>query len=52
MYKTLEFYLIYWYGNLYLKSIVWKCTVSAEFWANRPKLNEHCAFPQNVLTRK
>ena len=29
---------------------LWKDTVSAEFWANRPKLCGNCAFSQNFLT--
>ena len=29
-----------------------KGTVSAEFWANRPKLCGNCAFPKNFHTRK
>ena len=32
--------------------ILWKGTVSAGFRAIRPKLYGHCAFPQNVHTRK
>ena len=29
-----------------------KGTISAEFWANRPKLCGKCAFPQKFHTRK
>ena len=32
--------------------ILWKDTVSAKFWAIRPKLCGNCAFPQNFHTRK
>ena len=32
--------------------ILWKDTVSAEFWAIHPKLCGNSAFPQNSHTRK
>ena len=32
--------------------ILWKGAVSAKFLANRPKLCENCAFPQNFYTMK
>ena len=32
--------------------ILWKRTVSAEFWAIRPQLCRNCAFPQNFHTMK
>ena len=41
--KLLEFSLI---------SVLWKRTISVEFRANRLKLCENCAFPQNVHTKK
>ena len=31
---------------------MWKGTVSAQFWAIRPKLCGNCAFPQNFHTGK
>ena len=32
--------------------ILWKGTISAQFWAIPPKLYGNCAFPQNFHTRK
>ena len=32
--------------------ILWKGTVSSQFWENRPKLWGNCALPQNFYTRK